>query len=110
MIEVTSAAKAYFSDLCRFTDETAILLSVNNRGCGGHSYQLHFVPDSDEEAIDLGDCRLLIDPRSRQLLADITIDCHDDGLQRIITFTNPQEVGRCGCGMSFRTDAGCGAS
>jgi iron-sulfur cluster assembly protein len=104
LLELTQAARTYFCDLLEMTGQSAILLSVGSKGCGGHSYQLRFVDrDFGGEAIDLTEAyRLVLDAKSLLWLIGAQIDYVDDGLEQRVAISNPSmETGRCGCGMSF---------
>lgn len=102
VVKLTEAARDYFCELLDMTGQAAILLSVNTKGCGGHSYQLKFVDgDFGGEAIELATGRLIIDSKSLLWLMGARIDYQDDGLEQRVVFDNPAETGRCGCGMSF---------
>lgn len=100
---MTSAAREYLNGLLEMTGEAAILLSVTNKGCGGHSYRMDFVDaEFGGETVDLGeDRRLILHDKSLLWLFGVVIDYQDDGFNQQVVFTNPQETGRCGCGMSF---------
>lgn len=94
----------YFCDLLEMTGQSAILLSVNSKGCGGHSYQMRFVDaDFGGEAIALDEgYRLVLDAKSLLWLVGAQIDYVDDGLEQRVAISNPSvETGRCGCGSSF---------
>lgn len=104
MIELTQAAQTYFCDLLEMTGQSAILLSVNTKGCGGHSYQMRFVDaEFGGESITLSDDhRLILDGKSLLWLMGAQIDYVDDGLEQRVAISNPAvETGRCGCGSSF---------
>lgn len=103
IIHITENAQAQLLDLLRLSAEKAVLLSVNSKGCGGNSYAMKFVhPDFPGEYVELGEgYRLIIDKKSLLWLVGITIDYLDSGLESRFDFVNPQEVGRCGCNMSF---------
>jgi iron-sulfur cluster assembly protein len=102
-IHLTPAARIYLCDLLLAADEIAILLSVNSKGCGGHSYVMRFVDaDFGGEAINLDEChRLILDRTSLLWLWGVQIDFQDTGLDQQLSFKSPLETGRCGCGQSF---------
>lgn len=83
-------------------------LSIKKTGCSGFAY----VPDIVEKEVNgdihfavQHDLQVFVDPESLQYLADLLVDYvveEGQGLkQKRLTFTNPKEKGRCGCGESF---------
>lgn len=102
-IQLTEAAKEHLIDLLELAGEKAVLLRVNSKGCGGHSYQMNFVhSDLGDEFIALDDRhRLIVDQRSLLWIIGTTIDYEISALETNLVFRNPMEQGKCGCGMSF---------
>ena len=102
-VTLTAAARGYLCDLIATAKMPAILLSVTSKGCGGHTYTMRFVDgDFGGEAIDLDEGRrLILDDKALLVLWGTSIDYVVDGLEQRLEFVNPNEAGRCGCGMSF---------
>jgi len=92
-------------------NEKSVLLSVNSKGCGGHSYQMDFFDAQvGDEIISLDESHnLIIDKFSLLWLIGVRLDFVENGLGSSFVFDNPQEAGRCGCGSSFTTKS-CGSS
>ncbi len=104
-IKVTPAAREH---LKRVVDGHAglRLMILKGKGCGGNEYDLRGVTD---ETIDPTDDRLEIQegltifiPKTDVLmLFGTTIDYVEDSVgNRRIEITNPNEKGKCGCGLS----------
>lgn len=105
-IKVTDAARAHLKRVV--TNELAglRLMILDGKGCGGHKYDLRPVKTGEVEA---GDEQLKVDegltlfiPAMNVLnLFGSTIDYIEDAVgNKKIEITNPNEKGRCGCGLS----------
>ncbi len=110
MITVTDSARNQLLELLKTNNEKSVLLSVNSKGCGGHSYQMHFFDAQDgDEIIPLDEGHsLVLDRLSLIWLIGVQLDFAENGFGSSFTFVNPQEAGRCGCGSSFTTKS-CGS-
>jgi iron-sulfur cluster assembly protein len=78
-------------------------------GCDGFSYGMAFdSPDADDEVIERGGVRLLVDRSSSRLLRGAEIDYVNSVTATGFAIRNPNAVSTCGCGHSFKTaqDAG----
>ncbi|QCE33952.1 iron-sulfur cluster assembly accessory protein [Acetobacteraceae bacterium] len=78
-------------------------LSVNSKGCSGHSYQLDFVeaPEDGDETFFSHGVKFLVDPAAFLYVAGTLMDYRKGLLESGFVFENPNEKGRCGCGKSF---------
>ena len=98
----------------------AVRVYVKSGGCSGYSYGMAIDEkrlDGDREFAD-GGARLVVDPKSWQLLRGSEIDYVENMMGGGFHVTNPNATSACGCGSSFRTDgraapdgegsAGCG--
>jgi iron-sulfur cluster assembly protein len=100
------AAKAH-ELLGRHTSgDAAIRVFVKSGGCSGYSYGMAIDDrrlEGDRVFVDRG-ARLVIDPRSWELLRGSEIDYVENMMGGGFSVTNPNATSACGCGSSFRTD------
>ena len=74
-------------------------------GCAGFSYDLYFDesgPTDADELFESNGVKLIVDQLSMQYLEGVTIDYVTEELQSGFRFDNPNAVGSCGCGSSFK--------
>ena len=105
MITVTDEAATKVKELLDQEDDAALALRVAVRpgGCSGFSYEMFFDGEvaSDDESIEHGGVKVVVDPTSAQLLVGATLD-YKDGLQQTgFSIDNPNAQRTCGCGQSF---------
>jgi iron-sulfur cluster assembly protein len=73
-------------------------------GCDGFSYGMTFdAPDAEDEVIERGGVRLLVDKSSSRLLRGAEIDYMSSVTATGFAIRNPNAVSTCGCGHSFKT-------
>ncbi|WP_408742408.1 HesB/IscA family protein [Acetobacter musti] len=79
-------------------------ISVTTKGCSGKAYDMNFVAEpgepGDERVTDKG-VTVLIDRKAVLFLIGSEMDYQSSELEAGFVFSNPNEKGRCGCGMSF---------
>jgi iron-sulfur cluster assembly accessory protein len=84
-------------------DDYGLRVGVVGGGCSGFQYSLNFdnQVNEDDQVLELGGVRLLVDSMSTQYLKGVTIDyvssLHGAGFK----FLNPNASRTCGCGSSF---------
>lgn len=80
-----------------------IKLGVRTTGCSGMAYVLEYVDEIDSESIvtEFGGFSVCIDQKSMVYLSGIEVDFKREGLQEGLSFSNPNEKSKCGCGESF---------
>ncbi len=105
MITVTDSAAFKVKELLDQENDESLALRVAVRpgGCSGFSYEMFFDSEltSDDQTIDYGGVRVVVDPTSAQLLKGATLD-YKDGLQQAgFSIDNPNAQRTCGCGQSF---------
>lgn len=104
-VSVTPAAVAHFKrQLTAQTDAKAVRLSIKQSGCTGFMYVVDLVAasKSDDLHLPLADgVELLIDPASLPVVSGTQIDYVLEGVNRQLTFLNPNAKDYCGCGESF---------
>ncbi|MCG9895302.1 MAG: iron-sulfur cluster assembly accessory protein [Fimbriimonadaceae bacterium] len=112
-IILTERAVCELKDLMISHDQagSALRVGVHSGGCSGFQYQLALdaqEPESDDHVIEHEGIKVLVDAFSMVYLTGATIDYVDDPLGGGFKIENPNSVGGCGCGNSFRTEEGSG--
>jgi iron-sulfur cluster assembly protein/iron-sulfur cluster insertion protein len=105
VITVTDTAAVKVKELldAEGQPELALRVAVRPGGCSGFSYEMFFDGDvdADDQTVEQGGVRVVIDPASAQMLVGATLD-YKDGLQQAgFSITNPNASRTCGCGSSF---------
>jgi len=103
MLTITDNARKQFIELLIQHDKKYIGLSVNNKGCNGHSYSLDFFEEIDnmEKFLLENDMFLVVDFKSLLFISGITIDYISNKFESSFKFINPNATSLCGCGTSF---------
>lgn len=79
-------------------------LSTETSGCTGYAYVLDmvdFAEEGDEVLFPNDKVTLAVDPKALKILRGTEIDLATQGVNRVVTFKNPNVVAECGCGESF---------
>ncbi|HEY7885973.1 MAG TPA: iron-sulfur cluster assembly accessory protein [Cellvibrionaceae bacterium] len=105
IVEVSAAASAHFKrQLAESKEANAVRLSVKESGCTGFMYVLDVVPEAQPDDLhyflDEG-VELLIDSASVAVVRGTKIDYVSEGVNRQLSFLNPNAKDYCGCGESF---------
>jgi iron-sulfur cluster assembly protein len=82
---------------------TGIRVAVRTTGCSGMGYVLEFADEveADDEVFEIGDIRIIVDPKSLVYLDGTELDFVKEGLNEGFKFNNPNARSECGCGESF---------
>ena len=109
VINVTPAAADHFAAQQQAHPNTiGLRLFTKKAGCSGLTYQsalIETVDADDIQATSNSPLPIYIEPKSLAYLNGLTIDFVKKDLgQSQLTFMNPNETGRCGCGESFTID------
>lgn len=119
-ITLTERAAAELKDLMSSQDkgQAALRVWVAGGGCSGLQYGLA-LDDNDPEAGDQvfsqDGVKIFIDDMSLHYMKGATVDFVEDQLGGGFKIENPNSVGGCGCGSSFKTEdspsggGGCGS-
>ncbi|MEM6328300.1 MAG: iron-sulfur cluster assembly accessory protein [Bacteroidota bacterium] len=107
LLAITDAARVRLGEVAQTeginTEQTYLRVAVVPGGCSGLTYDLGWdttVQETDEVA-DLGDLRVVLDPRSLAYVEGTTLD-FSDGLEgQGFHFHNPQAIRTFACGESF---------
>jgi|HigsolmetaGSP11D_1036233.scaffolds.fasta_scaffold00697_11 Iron-sulfur cluster assembly accessory protein len=103
LVYLTEAAAGRLKALTERGGGRVVRLTVKASGCSGYRYDLDYAdaPGPNDEPVSAHGATLYVDPLSILYVAGMTIDWHEDRLERRFVFDNPNEGGRCGCGDSF---------
>ena len=108
-ITVTENASQYIAQLLEKNKDKKFRLSIKKTGCSGYSYFPDLVSDirTQDASIKVNErITIFIDVSWLHLFNGVLIDYIQEtksGLkQKRLTFTNPNEGSRCGCGESFQ--------
>ena len=90
----------------------ALRVFITPGGCSGFSYgmSLEAEPAEDDEIVEQGGVKVVVDPFSLQYLEGAQIDFIDSLMGGGFTVVNPNAVKSCACGQSFDTTFGGGAA
>ncbi len=107
-VNVTAAAVEHFrAQLRKSAEASAIRLSVKQSGCTGFMYVIDLVPagkpDDLHLVLDEG-VELLVDKDSLAIVNGTQIDYVTEGVNRQLSFLNPNAKDHCGCGESFNVN------
>lgn len=105
-ITVTSrAAKVMREQLARRgTPQACVRLGIRGGGCTGFSYLFEFEdkgPRASDLVVDQDGVRVVVDPKSLQLLDGTEVDFETGIRGHGFKFTNPNVKDACGCGESI---------
>ena len=78
-------------------------IGVRGGGCSGNSYFMEFAesPEAGDDVIESHGVKLLVDPKSAQLLAGTVVDFVEGLMGTGFKFNNPNVRHNCACGESF---------
>lgn len=86
-----------------------VVVSRRRSGCAGFRYDVRRTDQAPEDhqiegfVLDDGAAWLAIPKEDVPHLQGTQVQLERQGLNRVLTWTNPQEVSRCGCGLSVAT-------
>ena len=103
-LTITDAAAERVKALMAKSDKPilGVRIGVKSRGCSGLSYFVEYAEDQKkfEEVVEDKGVRIFLDPTSTMFLIGTEMDYVEDKLQTGFVFRNPNEKGRCGCGLT----------
>ena len=81
---------------------------VAGGGCSGYSYGMSLEEEASEgdQTFNLSGVKVIIDPRSAQLMGGAEIDYVDSMMGGGFKIENPNAASSCGCGTSFTPKEG----
>jgi len=88
--------------------EAMLRVFVAGGGCSGYSYGMSLEEEASEgdQTFDLSGVKVIIDPRSAQLMGGAEIDYVDSIMGGGFKIENPNAASSCGCGTSFTPKEG----
>ena len=111
LISFTDAACTYIQKTIKKNNGLGLRLTVKKTGCSAYSYEPTIIEKVNLKDIVIEpaqDVKIFIDSDWLHLLKGLHIDYVEEkksGLkQKRLTFTNPNESSRCGCGESFNIE------
>lgn len=84
--------------------DAVLRLGITSHGCSGLSYAIELAGEKDPEDTVVEDkgATVYIQRKATAYLLGSEMDYVEGKLESGFVFTNPNEKGRCGCGISFR--------
>lgn len=104
-LNLTASAVTHIKNqLCKRGSGTGLRIGTKSTGCSGLAYTLEFIDETVQVGPQLQSDGFVVitDERTAVILRGATLDYVKEGLGGGLTFTNPNERDRCGCGESFR--------
>jgi len=104
---VTDRAAARIAEIAAASGRPAALrVEVLAGGCSGFQYRFDLAdtPAEDDQVIERGASRVLVDPASLDLLAGAELDYVDELMGAYFAVRNPNATSTCGCGTSFSVE------
>jgi iron-sulfur cluster assembly protein len=103
-IQITESAQTHLNHLIVLNPGKHIRVSLNNKGCSGHSYVWDIIDQSDikrfDEKINLVGGFLVIEAHSLLNLLGSTLDWQSAQFGEQFVWSNPNVKNMCGCGES----------
>ena len=107
LVTVTPAAAEHFRASLSAKGLAGVRISVRESGCTGFKYVLDEVAGGGEGDVlvqlDNG-VSLYLEPTALSYLRGTQIDYTRQGINRSVTFKNPNVTAECGCGESFSVE------
>jgi iron-sulfur cluster assembly protein len=103
-ISLTSnAAERVRTYLARRGHGVGLRVGVRKTGCSGWAYVIDYADsiNGDDVVFEDGGVKVVVDPKSLELIDGTEVDFVKDGLNEAFRFRNPNVKGECGCGESF---------
>jgi len=98
-----SAVERVQSYLARRGHGLGLRVGVRRTGCSGYAYIIDYADtiEDDDAVFDDDGVKVIVDPKSLELIDGTEVDFVKDGLNEAFKFRNPNVKGECGCGESF---------
>ncbi len=83
-------------------------VGMKNAGCAGVAYTMEYVeePIKGDDFVREHGVDIYVDPKATLFLLGTVMDFETTKLSSSFTFSNPNQVGACGCGESVQLEAG----
>ena len=106
ILKVTDRALDRVINLIKNLDESAvgIRIGVRQMGCSDMSYTIDFLEKikSDDIIVNSDDPIIVVDLDAKPYIEGSELDWKEKKLESKFVFNNPNVVGECGCGESFK--------
>lgn len=112
MISLTEAAGSKVKGIIESKNQPSLALRVfiKGGGCSGFSYGMALdEPRQDDNVIETGGVKVVVDPMSLQYLEGAEVDYVETMMGGGFKVHNPNAASSCGCGQSFQTKDGKGS-
>lgn len=85
-------------------DALGLRIGVKKMGCSDMSYTMDFARQvgAGDIVVSAHGATVVVDPAAVSFIQGTELDWVDEKLSSRFVFRNPNEVGRCGCGESFK--------
>jgi iron-sulfur cluster assembly protein len=105
VLNISHAAADHIKKLCASKDGEHLVIAVKTSGCSGNQYDLSFTNELGPgyEKVEQHGASIYVEPKSLLVMFGMSIDWVEDKFGKRFEFSNPNEAGRCGCGLSFHT-------
>ena len=103
-ISFTDAAVSHFENSLNGKPKNfGIRIGVREAGCSGYEYFFEFedILRAKDTEFAFDHCRIIVDETSLNFMKGSLVEYSEDGLNKGITFKNPNAKAVCGCGESF---------
>ena len=104
VVELTASAEAHINSLLESSPEKAFVVSVDNKGCSGHSYVYKLCDAASigkfDERVPLTNGVFVVAASSVLKLLGSKLDYTQNVFGNSFVWTNPQATNTCGCGKS----------
>ena len=109
IMSITDRAADRVKEIIANADKEVVGLRVGieNAGCAGVAYTVDYVetPMQGDDLIQDKGVAIYVDPKATLFLLGTQMDFETSKLSSGFTFSNPNQVGACGCGESVQLEA-----
>lgn len=104
MVTITERAARRIKEILAEDSRQLLRLAVQGGGCSGFQYNLVLeeAPSDNDEVVECGDIKVILDPISKRYVQGSEIDFDDTSLGGGFKINNPNAKSTCGCGQSFQ--------
>ena len=97
------AINHFKSQLLGKSDTSFIRIGVREAGCSGYEYFFEFedILRAIDTVVAFDHCRIIVDETRLHFMKGSWLEYSEEGLNKGITFKNPNAKAVCGCGESF---------
>lgn len=111
LLTITPVAECKLQSLLAENPSQHICVSLNNKGCSGHSYDWKLISEDQiqkfDHQVNLGSGKFVIRANSVLKLWGSTLDHVADHISEQFVWNNPNVTVTCGCGHSVGFEETC---